>query len=111
MNLEDYDLIYRESDNPDRLPIDFSIEDGNDNVCWVWGTPDNIEWECDHIEPDYDDDETVGECPLCGAVCEWHYETNYDDGYKASERVPHSWHRPEKVGGIINKIIKENYGG
>lgn len=33
--LKQYDLKMRESDNPERLPIDFSIEDEADNVCWI----------------------------------------------------------------------------
>lgn len=107
--LKDMGLEYRESDSPDRKTIDFSITDGHDNVCWVWGdTIDDVEVECDHPEIEYDDDETVGECTLCGATCEWHYENNYDDGYKVSDKVPHTWHKPEKTSKLINKIIKEN---
>lgn len=106
--LEQYDLKLRESDAPDRMKIDFSIEDEHDNVCWVWGkSSDDVEVECDHPYQciDWGDDDECGECELCGSQCQWHWEHNYDNGYKGSERVVHSWHRPEKVGGVIKKII------
>ena len=104
--LKDMGLTYRESDVPDRMKVDFAIEDGNDNVCWCWGkSADDLEVECDHPVVEYDDDETVGECVLCGDTCDWHYETNYDDGYKASDRVPHAWHRAEKLGGILGRYF------
>lgn len=108
--LKEYDLKIRESDSPDRLPIDFSIEDDQDNVCWVWGeNPYDVEVECDHPHQciEFDDDETVGECALCGATCDWHYEVDWDSGYKASERTPHGWHRPEKIGGLVGKYLKQ----
>lgn len=108
--LEEYGLTMRENDSPNREKIDFFIEDGDGHECLVWGdTPEDVDWDCDHpVEPDYDDDETVGECPICGATCEWHWETNYDDGYAAKDRVVHSWRRPEKLGGIVGKYL-ENY--
>ena len=65
--LEKYGLTIRESDNPDRKPIDFTIEDGNDNVCWVWGdTPDDVKIECDHAVIDYD---KCNNCGKCADVC------------------------------------------
>ena len=107
--LKEYDLECRESDAPDRLAIDFTIYDGEDNVAWVWGKDeDDLEWECNHPYVEYDDDESVGECPLCGATCDWHWENIY--GYnsgKYKERTPHDWHTPKEVGGIIKKLIKE----
>ena len=106
--LKEYDLKIRWSDNPDASPIDFSIEDDQDNVCWVWGNSiDDVEVECDHPAVEYDDDETVGECPVCGATCDWHWQTSADDGYTIKERVPHEWHKPEKVSGIVKEILNE----
>lgn len=112
--LADMGLRVRESDSPDRLKIDFSIEDEHDNIAWVWGSGeivaiDNKEYgydyevECDHAVIEYDDDETVGECLVCGKYCDWHWEG--DGEYR--ERVPHDWH--EGDGGLINKYINECY--
>ena len=106
--LKEYGLKIRWSDNPDASPIDFSIEDDQDNVCWVWGNSiDDIEVECDHPVVEYDDDETVGECPVCGATCDWHWQMSADDGYTIKERVPHSWHKPEKPMGVVKDILNK----
>lgn len=109
--LKQYDLRMRESDSEDREPIDFAIEDDNDNVCWVWGSEPwtDIQVECDHPYQciDWGDDDEMGECELCGAQCHWHWEYNYDNGYKAGERVIHGWERPDKkIGGLVGKYIK-----
>ena len=114
--LKDMGLRVRESDSPDRLKIDFSIEDGNDNVAWAWGSGEIVvvdnkyytydyEVECDHAVIEYDDDETVGECLVCGRTCDWHWVG--DGEYRSRE--PHEWHIGGN-GGIINKYIEENYG-
>lgn len=105
----------RESDNPDRKPIDFSVEDENDNVAWVWGnTPDDIEIECDHAEVTYGDDDEEGECVICGARCEWHYEDDSgsveDYHWEGKEKVPHHWTKANIPSGLIGKYIKEQYG-
>lgn len=108
--LDQYDLRLRESDNPERLPIDFSIEDDDNNICWVWGkNVDDVEIECNHPYQciDWGDDDECGECELCGAQCNWHWEYNYDDGYKAGERVVHGWERPTKIAGLVGKYLKE----
>lgn len=102
--LKELGLSIRESDNPDRDTVDFTIEDAEDNVVWVWGTPEDYEVECPHDFTDYEDDETVGECPICGATCDWHWETDENGRY----RVPHEWHKGN--GGIIKQYIKEQYG-
>lgn len=108
--LDQYDLRLRESDNPERLPIDFSIEDDDDNICWVWGKDiDDVEVECNHPYQciDWDDDDTCGECELCGAQCEWHWvagEGNYKD------REPHAWHMPNEASGLISKYLKSLRG-
>lgn len=118
--LEEYDLAIRESEANDRLPIDFSIEDLNDNVAWVWGqNPRDVEIECDHPEEciEWGDDDERGECAICGAQCDWHYEERIvseghdeDGNYTcqvAKVRVHHEWHRPDKTSGIIKQILDE----
>lgn len=108
--LKEYGLHVRWSDNPDREPIDFSIEDDNDNIAWVWGSEpwNDVQVECNHPHEliEFDDDETVGECILCGATCDWHYQTSADDGYTIKERIPHEWYSPKKIGGVIGKYLK-----
>lgn len=108
--LKEYDLKYVENDDPNRLEIDFSIADAEDNVAWVWGESiDDLEWECNHPDNciEYDDDETVGECLICGATCDWHYQVATDGGYTIKERIPSYWHEQDKVGGVVNKILSE----
>lgn len=108
--LKDYGLKVYWSEADDREPIDFSISDGEDNVCWVWGSEPwkDVQIECDHPYGcvEYDDDETVGECALCGATCDWHYETNLGDDMLVKERIPHDWHMPDKIGGIVGRYLK-----
>lgn len=113
--LEEHGLKIRWSDNPDASPIDFSIEDDEDNVAWVWGnTIDDVEVECNHPVVEYDDDEPVGECPVCGATCSVHYEAdtgNVEDYYWSGRTlVPHEWYPPQKVGGWIAKYLKDLKG-
>lgn len=112
---EEYGLTIYESEAPDRLPVDFSIDDGCDNVAWAWGDADDYEVECDHAVVDYGDDDERGECLVCGATCDWHYEKDVvneghdEDGnyycQEGEERVPHEWHRGS--GGIIKQYINE----
>lgn len=117
--LEDYGLKIRYSDSDDREPIDLSIEDNEDNVAWVWGSEPfhDVEWECNHPDEciEYDDDETVGECLLCGSHCDWHYENEVvSEGHDesgnytcktSSNRKPHNWYPRKSAGGIIGEII------
>lgn len=105
--LEQYDLKIRESDSPERLPIDFSIEDSEDNVCWAWGDWKSYEVECDHPHQciDWGDDDECGVCKLCGAECNWHWGYNYDDGYKAAERAIYRWRKSS--GGLVKKYIEQ----
>jgi len=106
--LEQYDLRARHSDAEDREPIDFTIEDDYDNVCWVWGSEPwkNIQCDCDHPYQciDWGDDDECGVCELCGASCDWHWE---NDGEGGQERVIHAWHKPEEIGGVVGKYLKE----
>lgn len=107
--LEEYGLHIVQSDKEDRLNIDFKILDDHDIFCTeVFGdTQDDVEVVCEHPAIEYDDDETVGECPICGAICSWHYETYGDDGYVAKDRVVDRWEEPDKIGGIIGKYLDE----
>lgn len=116
--LEDYGLAIRHNDAPDRNLVDFSIDDGEDNVAWVWGSDyDDVDFECNHPDGciEYDDDETVGECLLCGSYCDWHYENEVvDEGHDedgkyicttADVRHPHNWYPRQKVGGMLGDIV------
>lgn len=113
--LKEYDLKVNWSEAEDREPIDFSISDGEDNVCWVWGSEPykDVQIECNHPYQcvEYDDDEPVGECALCGAECDCHYELdegNVEDYYWSGRRlVPHEWHMPDKIGGIVGRYLKK----
>lgn len=106
--LKDMGYTIYESDAPDREPVDFSLSDEEDNVAWVWGAnPNDVEYECNHPEVEYDDDETVGECVLCGSTCDWHYEASADCGYTIREQVPHEWYLRRDVGGLIGEYLKE----
>lgn len=107
--LKEYDLHVEHSEADDREPIDFEIRDDRGELyATVWGShpTDDVQIDCEHGFVEYDDDETVGECPICGATCDWHYESSADDGYAIQERVPHDWHTPEKIGGIVGRELK-----
>lgn len=110
--LADLGLHIEESKDEDRKAIDFSITDGYKS-CWVWGNkPNDLEVDCEHPIVEFDDDETVGECPVCGATCDWHYESYNDDGYTVSDRIPHQWHNNKEIGGLVSKIIEDTkYNG
>lgn len=105
--LKEYDLHVEHSEAEDREPIDFEIRDSRGELyATVWGShpTDDVQIDCNHDFVEYDDDETVGECPICGATCYWHYE---DDGEGHRVRTPHDWHVPEKIGGIVGKYLQE----
>lgn len=106
--LKDYGLSLRENDSPEREPVDFSVRDESGNeVASVWGAKsDDVDWECSHPSGyvEYEDDETQGECPLCGSYCDWHYEI---DGERNKERVPHEWYPRQRAGGLIGKYLEE----
>lgn len=104
--LKEYGLHAEHSEAEDREPIDFEIRDDKGELyATVWGSEPwkDVEIDCDHDFVEYDDDETVGECPICGATCDWHYE---DTGEGFSEKIPHSWEKPEKIGGIVGKYLQ-----
>lgn len=112
---------WNESDNPDKEPIDFSIEDDEDNVAWVWGSEpfNDVQFECNHPYEctEFGDETEQGECLLCGATCDWHYEEEWEDdghddegncvGHKVQEPVITEWYHPKKIGGMIGDYLKE----
>lgn len=105
--LKDYGLIVRESDSPERQLVDFSVEDEEDNVAWVWGDYLNdVEFECNHPYQciDFGDGEEQGQCLLCGCYCDYHYEED-DKGNKVPE--PHEWYPRRNVGGLMGDYLKE----
>lgn len=105
--LKQYGLHVEHSEAEDREPIDFEIRDKQgDLYATVWGShpTDDVQIDCFHDIVEYEDDETVGECPICGSTCDWHYE---DDGEGNQERVPHEWSNDEKIGGIVGKYLQE----
>lgn len=118
--LKEYGLHLRELDSPERLPIDFYIEDDEDNICWVWGADaGSVDIECNHPTEciEYGDDDEQGECKLCGAKCDWHWVHDVvDDGYDADGeyyakegevREITDWYYPKKVGGIVGRYLKQ----
>lgn len=108
--LKDYGLSLRESDDPERDPVDFSIEDGEDNVAWIWGhSLSDVDWECDHPYQciDFGDGEEQCECLLCGSFGDYHYDKD-EEGHDVPE--PHEWYPRRDVGGLIGKYLKELEG-
>lgn len=108
--LKEYDLHIEHSEAEGREPIDFEIRDEHDEL-WatVWGNDpwNDVQIDCNHPAVEFDDDETVGECPICGATCTWHYEEYGDDGYAAKDAVVDQWEQPKKIGGIVGKYLEE----
>lgn len=107
--IKSYGLAVVESDSPEREEIDFSIEDGDDNVAWVWGTPDKLDWECNHPYEaiEFGDRDEQGECLLCGAMCDWHLAP---DENTPGCPEPHEWYINKKLGGMLSRYVKEQYG-
>lgn len=113
--LAEYDLKVRYNDSPDSEPIDDIIYDDEDNVAFIWGSEPwrDVQVECNHPDQciEFDDDEPVGRCALCGATCETHCEVddgNVEDYYWSGHRqVPTSWAMPDKPGGIIGDYLKD----
>ena len=112
-SLAEYDLKVRYNDDPDAEPIDFIIYDDEDNVAWCWGSEPwkDVQVECTHPVVEYDEDEPVGYCHICGASCNYHYEAdegNVEDyHWSGRQKVPHDWVQPKEIGGIIGKYLKE----
>lgn len=113
--LAEYDLKVRYNEAPDAEPIDWIIYDDEDNVAFAWGSEPwkDVQVECNHPDQciEYDDDEPVGRCALCGATCETHYEAdegNVEDyAWSGRRQVPTSWTMPNTPGGIIGDYLKD----
>ena len=107
--LAEYGLHSVHKENWGEKKIDIEIVDDQGKV-WatIYGEEpfDDVEIECEHPAVEFDDDEHVGECPICGAWATWHFETSADDGYTIKEQVVDTWENQEEGDGIINKYIK-----
>jgi hypothetical protein len=106
--LAEYGLHAEWSEAKDREPIDFEIRDDQDEL-WatVWGNwpVQDIQIDCDHPVVEFEDDEQVGVCPVCGATCTWHWDVSADDGYEVKEKIPDQWTRTEHIGGIVGESL------
>lgn len=105
--LKEYGLFIRENDSPKRELVDFSIEDGEIGVAWVWAhSPNDVDWECKHPYQciEFGDGSEQGECVLCGSYCDYHYEED-DRGNKVPE--PNDWYLRRTPGGLIGKYLEE----
>lgn len=105
-DLKKFGLRVRESDDPNRQLVDFTIEDDKDNVAWIWGDLyDDIDWECSHPYQciEFGDLSNQCECLLCGAYGDWHHEED-DEGNKVPEA--HEWYPRRYVGGLIKEYIE-----
>lgn len=108
-DLEEYDLQVKYSMKDDRYPIDFKIVEEDGTYCAeVWGDdPHYVNVECEHPRLEFSDDECVGECPVCGQTCFWHWETTSDGNCIMKERVVDEWLTRERNNtGIIGKEIE-----
>lgn len=108
--LKEYSLHVEWSEAKDREPIDFEIRDEHDEL-WatVWGSEpfNDVQIDCNHPAVEFDDDEHVGECPICGAWATWHWQVSADDGYEIKEKVVDQYDKPEKIGGIVGEYLEE----
>ena len=109
--LKEYDMRIEHSEAEDREPIDFEIRDDKTDelIATVWGSEpfNDVQIDCNHDIYAIDDDDLQGECLICGASCDWHYQTSADDGYVIKERIPHEWYFPKKIGGLVGEYLKE----
>lgn len=113
----DYILEYveRDKDDLDFYPVDFVVRDAHDEpLAWVWGSKEGgVEVECSH-KPRFTDEDERGWCPICGATCDWHYESVDEDGQLLKERVISEWYVSDKdlakEDTVISKTLEEQYG-
>lgn len=117
--LDEHELEVYQLDDASLL-INYAVSDGEKDVASFCGDRfDDIDWDCSHPTScvEYVDNETQGECALCGSWCDWHWEERVvDEGHDEegkytcrtiNERVPHEWYRPRYVGGVIGKYLEE----
>ena len=109
--LKYYGAHVEHSEAEDRELIDFEIRDDKTDelIATVWGSEpfNDVQIDCNHDIYAIDDDDLQGECLICGASCDWHYQTSADDGYVIKERIPHEWYFPKKIGGLVGEYLKE----
>lgn len=104
--LEEYGLEFKESVDPNRQLVDFSIKEDEDEVFSCWGDRiDDVDWECQHPYQcvDFGDGEEQCECSLCGSFGDYHYEED-DEGNKVPE--PHDWYPRRSVGGLVGEYLQ-----
>lgn len=119
--LQEYNLRIEHSEAEDREPIDFDVRDleTDERYATVWGSEPwhDIQCECEHPEHlvEFGDIDERGECPICGATCDWGWVKDVDEGrdeegnYTAREievREIGEWHT-EELGGVIGDYIKQ----
>lgn len=109
--LKYYGAHVEHSEAEDREPIDFEIRDDKSDelIATVWGSNpfNDVQIDCNHDIYAIEDEELQGECLICGANCDWHYEANADDGHTIKERVPYEWYTPKEIGGFVGDYIKD----
>lgn len=115
-DLEQYGLHIKYAEETEE-PIDFSIEDKEDNVAWVWGDSHNVDFECWHPDQcvEFGDDDEQGRCSLCGSYCDWHWAKDIvDEGHddagsyyarSGETRVVSEWYPRRNVGGMIAELL------
>lgn len=112
--MENLNFKHRPTNLPDTYPIDFEVRTHSTDtlLATVWGEEkDQTEVDCSHPEEYVEyDDETLGECLLCGDHCDWHWQADYDECTKTNfkYREPHHWHG-DKLGGIIKDYLDKEY--
>lgn len=115
--LKELGLNVRWSDDPDREMIDFDIDDGTDNVAWVWGSNpfNDVQIECNHpeeaIDYNYDKEHHQGMCKICGAWCDYVRDEweEMEDGVpvKYGDNRVIDWYTPNRIGGIVGDYIQK----
>lgn len=106
--LKELGLHVEHSEDPNREPIDFEVRDEKGGlVATVWGShpEQDVQIDCEHYGAEFDDDESVGYCPICGATCTWYWHVSADDGYTIKEQVPDQWEMPDKIGGAVGEYL------
>lgn len=119
-DLTQYGLSIRHIDDGERMLVDFAIEDGEDNVAWVWGNSyDDVDWECNHPDEclEFGGDDEYGTCALCGSLCGWNWADEWLDeghdergdciGKTIQVRKVYEWFGRKSLGGILGNIVKE----
>lgn len=110
--LKAYELKVAYNNDEDREPIDLMLLDANNDETYatLFGSEpfNDYDWTCDHPSHliEYDDDETVGTCPICGATCDWHWAKDFDGDTNITYREPHEWYHPKEPKGIIGHILE-----